>query len=614
MVGEERERMEDGQVAAEGGVQPEPTGEPDATVSDHGEGAAGADAAVDAATVARAAREARMAAKTERKAARVASKRAAKAAKRAAKAERKAVARAERKAAKAARAAEKSVRKAAKNATKVARAEVEAAVRAERKAIRAAAKAQRKAAKAELRATEETRRADHAAVAEAAALSGLAEVADAPVAATATEAQAAAAPGTIDEDAASEESSTPAASREPEATEELEEPEATEEPEESAASDEVTSAAAEPVPESNAEPIRPTTTAMLEEVADLVRQAAEPPAERIIERIRPPEPPPEVEPPDLAPDAIIAATMDVGANSAHLLVAAVGGHQVQPLLDESVFLGLGDRVAETGYLGPAIRRTVADALTAYADTARRLGAQEVLVVGTEPLRRAADAATLIQLVERTAGVAVHVLSHDEEAMLTLLGVTMGRPIRERQLVVDIGGGSSELVLAGRRGVERALGVRLGCATLTRDHARSDPPTLREIEAMREAARMALAEEPDLEATEMIAVGGTASNLLKLMPSTSLDRVLTRRRIAVTLAMLTVQNSTEAAERHLIRPERARILPAGAVIMDAVLERYRIGRVRVAEEGIREGVALAAAAGGAAWRDRLSDLVRGWPGG
>jgi hypothetical protein len=631
MVGEERERVEDGQVAAEGGVQPEPTGEPDATVSDQGEGAAVADAAVDAATVARAAREARRAAKAERKAARVASKRAAKAAKRAAKAERKAVARAERKAAKAARAAEKSVRKAAKNATKVARAEVEAAVRSERKAIRAAAKAQRKAVKAELRATEETRRADHAAMAEAAAVSGLAEVADAPVATTAAEAQAAAAPGTIDEDAASEESSTPATSREPEATEEPEEPEATEEPEEPeateepeepeateepeepAASDEVTSAAAEPVPESDAEPIRPTTTAMLAEVADLVRQAAEPPAERIIERIRQPEPPPEVEPPDLAPDAIIAATMDVGANSAHLLVAAVGGHQVQPLLDESVFLGLGDRVAESGYLGPALRGTVADALTAYADTARRLGAQEVLVVGTEPLRRAADAATLIQVVERTTGVAVHVLSHDEEAMLTLLGVTMGRPIRERQLVVDIGGGSSELVLAGRRGVERALGLRLGCATLTRDHARSDPPTLREIEAMRETARAALAEEPDLEATEMVAVGGTASNLLKLMPSTSLDRVLTRRRIAVTLAMLTVQNSTEAAERHLIRPERARILPAGAVIMDAVLERYRIGRVRVAEEGIREGVVLAAAAAGAGWRDRLSDLVRGWPG-
>jgi len=159
-----------------------------------------------------------------------------------------------------------------------------------------------------------------------------------------------------------------------------------------------------------------------------------------------------------------------------------------------------------------------------------------------------------------------------------------------------------------------MGLRLGCATLTLDHARSDPPTLNEIEAMREEARTTLAEAPDLDASEMVAVGGTASNLLKLMPSTSLDHMLTRRRITVTLAMLSVQQSEEAAERHLIRPQRARILPAGAVIMDAVLERYGISRVRVVEEGIREGAVLAAAAAGGAWRDVLHDLVRGWPDG
>ena len=76
-------------------------------------------------------------------------------------------------------------------------------------------------------------------------------------------------------------------------------------------------------------------------------------------------------------------------------------------------------------------------------------------------------------------------------------------------------------------------------------------------------------------------------------------------------MLTVERSIDAAERHALRPQRARILPAGAVIVDAILERYGVDRLQVSEEGIREGAVLAAAAAGAAWRDRLRFLVAGW---
>ena len=122
----------------------------------------------------------------------------------------------------------------------------------------------------------------------------------------------------------------------------------------------------------------------------------------------------------------------------------------------------------------------------------------------------------------------------------------------------------------------------------------------------------VAQLPNLQPGELVGVGGTASNLLKLLPATAIDRMLTRRRITVALAMLTVERSAEAAARHLIRPERARILPAGALIVDAILERYGMDRLRVSDEGIREGMVLAAATAGPEWRDRLSTLVIGWP--
>jgi exopolyphosphatase/pppGpp-phosphohydrolase len=91
-------------------------------------------------------------------------------------------------------------------------------------------------------------------------------------------------------------------------------------------------------------------------------------------------------------------------------------------------------------------------------------------------------------------------------------------------------------------------------------------------------------------------------------------MLTRRRVTVALAMLTVQRSAEAAERHMLRPQRARVLPAGALIVDAILERYAAERLRVCDEGIREGMVLAAATAGTEWRDRLSTLVVGWEDG
>lgn len=314
---------------------------------------------------------------------------------------------------------------------------------------------------------------------------------------------------------------------------------------------------------------------------------------------------------DLPPGAVIAAAIDAGATSLHLLVAAVGGHRVQPILDESVFLGLGDRVTADGVVGASAREELVASVVAYVDAARRLGAASVTVVGTEPLRRALDAATVISAVEARAGVPFHVLEHEEEGRLNLLGVTLGHPLAAEMLVVDVGGGSSEFVDVRPDGHVSASGLTLGAARLTLEHVRSDPPAAAEIDALRVAVRRILETAPDVAPREIVAVGGTASNLLRLMLAAALDRLLTRRRLAVALDLLAVERSLEVADRHLIRPARARILPAGAVIMDAILERYDVDSLRVAEEGIREGLALATATAGPAWRDRLSVLIRGW---
>ncbi|MEP6637851.1 MAG: hypothetical protein ABJC39_00750 [Chloroflexota bacterium] len=303
--------------------------------------------------------------------------------------------------------------------------------------------------------------------------------------------------------------------------------------------------------------------------------------------------------------------MDLGSNSVHLLVAAVTGHRLEPVLDESVFLGLGAGVADRGFLGRAERDELIATLVDYAITARVLGADRITLLGTEPIRRAADAPAIVHGVTVASGAPLHVLSHEEEAFLTIIGVTGGRPVTHETLVVDIGGGSSEFCIVDAARRPRAAGLRLGSARLTDRFVTHDPPTTDEVAAMRTAAFDLVHAAPDAAPSELVGVGGTASNLVKLLPAAMLDRMLTRTRIGEIQEILGTEPAAAAAERHAIKPIRARILPAGAAILDAILERYGAEAIRVSEEGLREGAILAVEHAGPTWRDRLAELAHGW---
>jgi exopolyphosphatase/guanosine-5'-triphosphate,3'-diphosphate pyrophosphatase len=313
------------------------------------------------------------------------------------------------------------------------------------------------------------------------------------------------------------------------------------------------------------------------------------------------------------PRPAVGASVDLGSTSVHLLVAAIAGHRLESLADESVFLGLGRAVAERGHLGRPARAELTATLVRYAGTARGLGAIHLTLIGTEPIRRAADASAIVREVGLATGAPIHVLSHEEEAYLTIIGVTEGLPVTQETLVVDVGGGSSEFCIVDATRPPRAAGLRLGSARLTDRFVTHDPPLASEVDAMRDASREAVRDAPAARPEEIFAVGGTASNLLKVLPAASLDRTLTRERIAEALEILATEPAAVASERHLINPIRARILPAGAAIMDAILDRYGVDRIRVSEAGIREGTILAVDHGGPAWRDRLAVLAHGWRG-
>jgi exopolyphosphatase/guanosine-5'-triphosphate,3'-diphosphate pyrophosphatase len=308
---------------------------------------------------------------------------------------------------------------------------------------------------------------------------------------------------------------------------------------------------------------------------------------------------------------VIGASVDLGSNSVHLLVAGIVGHRLEPVVDESEFLGLGDVVDADGALGSAGRERLAATLRRYADVARGAGATDITFVGTEPIRRAADAPRIVADVELASGVPLHVLSHEEEAYLTLVGVTEGRPVDHETLVVDIGGGSSEFCAVTREGPPRAAGLPIGSNRLTAAFGRTDPPTEDALAAMADAADAELADALPADPAELVVVGGTASNLLKAMPGGERDPMLTRGRTSAALVTLTSAPSARVAERFGLKPTRARILPAGAVIIAALLRRYRMEGARVSEASLREGAIHVVHHAGRAWRDQLPALAHGW---
>ena len=307
----------------------------------------------------------------------------------------------------------------------------------------------------------------------------------------------------------------------------------------------------------------------------------------------------------------VGASVDLGSNSVHLLVAELDGHELRPLVDESVFLGLGAAIDDQAHLGTARRAELVEALERYATTARALGASTITFMGTEPIRRAADAARIVADVERATGVPLHVLSHEEEAYLTLVGVTTGMPVMHEMLVVDVGGGSSEFCAVAAGGLARAAGLRIGSNRLTSRFVRDDPPTAEQLASMAAAADEILHDALTAEPSDLVAVGGTASNLLKVTAAGTDDRILTAARLSEAVATLTARSAAETSERYTVNPTRARLLPAGAVIVEALMRRYGVEEVRVSEAGMREGAILVAGHAGRAWRDRLPELAHGW---
>lgn len=313
------------------------------------------------------------------------------------------------------------------------------------------------------------------------------------------------------------------------------------------------------------------------------------------------------------------AAIDCGTNSIRLLVAELmpnfdGTVHLRDLHREMRVVRLGQDVDATGRLAPeAIERTRA-ALADYTVAARRKGAERVRMVATSATRDAANREEFFEMTERTLGVRAEVITGDTEARLSFTGAVGEQdPADGPFLVVDIGGGSTELVLGEWDGkqatVLAAKSVDIGCVRITERTLKSDPPSEDEIADARKFAAEVLAEAFDAvdvsAAKTWIGVAGTVTTLSAVaqeLPEYESERThlskLTPEDVERTAHRLLHSDHATRAANPVIHPGRVDVIGGGALILQVLADEFakRGGPTDlvVSEHDILDGIALSLA--------------------
>ena len=283
--------------------------------------------------------------------------------------------------------------------------------------------------------------------------------------------------------------------------------------------------------------------------------------------------------------------VDLGTNSTRLLVADVDGGRVREVARRTAITRLGEGVDERRRLLPVPIARVRNVLSDYRRELEQLGAERVLAVGTSAVRDAENGEAFLGEVEWSYGFTTRLLSGEEEAELTRRGFANGRGVENGTLVLDVGGGSTELITAADR-----VSVDVGSVRLTERHLRSDPPGADELAAAAHDVRASL---PELQAGDAIGVGGTITTLAALeLGGYDREQVhghrLSRESVERQLERLASLPLAERRELPGLEPERAPVIVGGAIVVREVIDRYGLDALEASERDLLHGAALEAA--------------------
>jgi exopolyphosphatase/guanosine-5'-triphosphate,3'-diphosphate pyrophosphatase len=285
---------------------------------------------------------------------------------------------------------------------------------------------------------------------------------------------------------------------------------------------------------------------------------------------------------------MLCAAIDIGSNTTRVLVAEPQEGQLRKVMEQRAYTRIDKASQHDGAIDRAKIDEVADVVATQVRLAQEIGAQAIRTVATAAIREAANRDEIAAEINRVAGVEVEVLTEHEEGRLAFIGATktLGHPVDGQVAVVDVGGGSSEVVLGTvPDGVQSVRSFKIGSGFLADEFLTQDPPSPAEIRAVRDAISDFFADIEFDRPDQAVAVGGSATSLRSLVGS-----VLEYETLERAVRVLTGDPVAEVAKRFELDPRRVRILPTGVLLLEKLSE--LLGQpLQIGKGGLREGVIL-----------------------
>lgn len=286
--------------------------------------------------------------------------------------------------------------------------------------------------------------------------------------------------------------------------------------------------------------------------------------------------------------SMLCAAIDIGSNTTRVLVAEPMDGQLKKVMEQRAYTRVNKALDEDGVIPSEKIEQVAEVVATQVRLARELGAETIRAVATAAIREASNGEEAARRVAEIAGVSVDVLSDDEEGRLSFIGATkgLGHPVDGRIGVVDVGGGSTEVIVGTvADGVEKVRSWRIGSGVLADELIASDPPSAAEIRKVRDRIDDVFEGVKIDPPAQAVAVGGSATSLRRLVGA-----VLEYETLERGIRVLASDPATEVARRFELDPERVRILTTGVLLLEKVSD--LLGQpLQIGKGGLREGVIL-----------------------
>ncbi len=295
------------------------------------------------------------------------------------------------------------------------------------------------------------------------------------------------------------------------------------------------------------------------------------------------------------------AAIDIGTNSIRLLIAYVDKDRIVKCYKDLETTRIGENVDKSGVLSEAAMERSIKAITNFVQRVRQNRIDNLQVIATSAVRDAQNRDAFIQKVKAAANVDIDVISGEREAYLGFLGVLKGsKDPDEKILVIDIGGGSTELIIGNPAGIQQLMSLNLGAVRMTEKYITVDPITRAEMEQLIEGidtvAEDAIKILKKHSVDRVIGIGGTATTLgamhkkLEVYDREQIHNLdISTQQLKDLWEMVAGSTLTERKQMKGLHPKRADVITAGITILDRLLTKLGFASIRISEYDNLEGL-------------------------